>query len=356
MLNLSESQAGFLKAILRVYQEQDAAFRAEHLQPLWEWSAALMENGSSSADLARAISKRDLMLQRDKLVQQIIARENALFDELAEVLSEEQFQQLHRVCLYRQRIRCRIRHYELPSAALDLGEMLDALYEESPFEPLDHEAFQSLLYGYEEALTSLREQHYRERMKLDAEGGVILASRIATNADDDPAAQAVAQAANSRITQKYQALWKRADQFERRLHELNRVHAGLLADQLPPEASAAFINRFRAAAYPFAYPDPNDIEFIFDAARSIRELTAEQLESIDDLSLLFQHRRDEITERIIDQQMRWSFRQLGCRGYNASEREAHEEEIWSLLDQRSENASQALALLAEVIGPDLMAQ
>jgi hypothetical protein len=84
-------------------------------------------------------------------------------------------------------------------------------------------------------------------------------------------------------------IFKRMQEIERPVRDLNKTHARRIADLLPEEKRAAFNDEFKRRAFPRVYRE-SAAEKAIAAAEKLADLTAEQKQSIADLKA--QYERD----------------------------------------------------------------
>lgn len=81
---------------------------------------------------------------------------------------------------------------------------------------------------------------------------------------------------------------------------INRSTLDVLISQLNSESARALRDRFNRACFPELFRDPNAAAEVFRQARNLETLTADRMQSLDELELNYRTRYAEATQQIID--------------------------------------------------------
>jgi hypothetical protein len=334
ILVLSEAQRERLDHLYERYLAEDWTFRLKKIQPLWDRSFEVVAHEGPHPTIASAQEKIELFEDVDRILAPLLSVERRMFDELAPILAEEQLPLLERVHNLRRRRLYDEAHSMYPGAMLDLTLILHEIEQRcsEPITPTDPDTFHALLTEYDGTLTTFARQRYeadrralRKLIRITGES-----QELQYTAEDIEAVRPRLR----ELSEERLDLIKPEVEAAKRIYDLNRRFAELLAAQLPDDVGRELRRRFGEATYKPIYPNPYDIEEGLNDLLTIEDLSDEQRESLTALRQGYLERRRQLDRRMIDRYMQWKDETARLHGYNGDELDLYRRDMQELQAQR----------------------
>jgi hypothetical protein len=349
-LELSEAQDKVLDTLYQQYLEKYAGSLSDLSGSLWTESAEVANCNNTSTRVICAEALRDLMKNRDRVVKEIAQFEARTFEPLLPLLTEQQSTRVAAVQLYRERCRLFVTHFDRPAARIDLRSLIDGLDDIIDVSPTDKEAFDALLTAYEASSTVQLRQYQRALISAMVEGR-LAAAAMHREIDSTTGRERVLQSPRNLLLQERRdAGWRKVNDIELRLVELNRVYSRSLADLLGSETGEELVRRFRAMAFPSVYPDPFDASEVFESTLASDAVDGTTKEAVGVMLLQYQQRADQVARKMLASLDSWLNLRLETRQAHHTEYGEHKEEMDTLSKERSNVAMEAINSLEGILG------
>jgi len=280
-------------------------------------------------------------------MKEMFAREDAMFQELAPILTEQQMPQLSRVQMHRQRSRC-MRWSVIPGARIDLT----ALVEKTKLPEEVIEALEPTLHEYETAVTPVmvKIQRVEDRQMLD---GARLEVELDFEADGtkvDPQAPGFKERFGAWQEQR-EKLLRNSARLQKQVAEINRQFGPRLLELIPEPRRKPVETEYLYLAHPFFCPDHCDPKPLFDAIMQskgldpkLREVFQATWDTYRESYDLLTHEMIEATDRS-DEQMARTL--TGFSGSSLPE--------WKLRAQRWDKSMELVDTVVGQLPPELQA-
>jgi hypothetical protein len=266
------------------------------------------------------------------------------------LLTEQQSTRVAAVQLYRERCRLFVTHFDRPAARIDLRSLIDELDDIIDVSPTDKEAFDALLTAYEASSTVQLRQYQRALISAMVEGR-LAAAAMHREIDSTTGRERVLQSPRNLLLQERRdAGWRKVNDIELRLVELNRVYSRSLADLLGSETGEELVRRFRAMAFPSVYPDPFDASEVFESTLASDAVDGTTKEAVGVMLLQYQQRADQVARKMLASLDSWLNLRLETRQAHHTEYGEHKEEMDTLSKERSNVAMEAINSLEGILG------
>jgi hypothetical protein len=354
-LVLSDAQREQLRELYETYLEEDRAYRAESVQPLWERSGEIAASNDLCTNEATANRFAELMADRGTVLPGLRAIEKRLFEGIGAYLSEEQLQLLEHVRKQRRRARCNAAHCRFPGGMTDVSVMLHRALEEGlDVTPRDPEMFQLLMEEYDSATTPLFEKRLKANLRVQTEGNVLMARAAELWAGFAPGAEA--KQAAEEIDRDRRALNRQEMRAARRIQELNRMYLRLLTAELPAVTRRLLVDRFNESTYPVVYPDPYNVEVVLEVALALPDLDDKQNAELTAVHELYEGQQDEVTNQMRKRYLDWKMETGVISGYGFDEYDAYTEAMRKLQRSRQALAEMALTMVRDTLTEQQMGE
>lgn len=277
--------------------------------------------------------------------------EQSIFDSLLPLLAEPQVPRLERARQYRARCRSMLRFpqiYELRGASVDLSEVIDRSKNEPWFEIMDRETLDALLQAYEPTLTYLRRQQYQSYVKATVDGPRNLATRPAMPPKDDPRYAATLGTIRM-MNREFEAIWRPAGAFERRIHEFNNSYVETFASMLGSATASALRAVYYERAYPLVFPNEFDAEGIGKDIIAASQISDDQKYSLEALLEVYREKRDRLSKQMMTRSDDWFEKLVRYRGDSAAERDEFRREMREMESRRRALAMEFLRTCKDML-------
>lgn len=293
LLRLSDAQSSMFMALAWAANASDQAIRREVMASVRSESAHLGALGAGVlSDIESAERYARFMDQVEKLDERIAAAHAMTLSGIEPALSDIQKGALKRARCVLERCRWNAVPKMRFSARADLSDLLRAMNAERSVFPSDPEAFDSMLADYEFALTQLLRRHAEALFAASKQCPVLLAQAATSDA-----------ATSMRLHASSERLQHAIDVAEERIARLTQSYLGLLTDFLSVEDAARLQRSYLLVAYPEAWPNPFDLNPIFDIA--VHFVPQERRDEFDSIRDTWQARTLQTTDRMTRRVDRW---------------------------------------------------
>lgn len=345
ILQLSEAQNNQFIALWDQYRESEWTYRLESIQPL-------IDRSGDQSKMQDTVEYLGLFEDRGEAIKQLLGNNENLFENLRTFLTESQIELLPRARDACTRDRWIVFLHAVPGAKVDLSNQL-WVFSSAGYDltPLNAKVFANDLFAYEKAATRLIQDAIDTRIANVLKGGA-----VKQKMDQVVAAAAEGSISEEQLIEQFNALkqqrmtihlprWK----AYKRVQELNRQYVDTFAEQLPMESGDMLMQWFRESTYRAVYPDPYDAAPVFLASLSLDHLTTEQTATLQSVYDSFISKRDELSQVMVDEYLKWHDNIESNAGFEDSEYDSYKERMRALQRDRKRNATSSLSVLQSLL-------
>jgi hypothetical protein len=347
-LGLSEQQRLAIEGFHDSYLDDFSRLRESDIEEFLEDTGAMrmaMQFGLDQEAIERSIRTFDRLMGR------IRTMDERLFDQIQQVLTEDQLTRLPRVRQVRERARYRSGIGRMmgsinPAARVDLTEVLGEIV----LTPDDQADADAVMIGYEQSLTgALRKMHDASlAFARDATRRLSALDMSEEAMADREKQRELITAARNIWIELSQRMLKESNE----IGELNRRTVGRLIPVLPPGKALKLHEGFQRRAYA-DFSQPNPAAGLLEAALARDDLSASERESISGLRTTFHGNVFRIANEaddLIDEQRET---ETGRFSFSNAGGQPETEEKLDKLRRQQENANDdATEALFALLGPD----
>jgi hypothetical protein len=142
----------------------------------------------------------------------------------------------------------------------------------------------------------------------------------------------------------------------RSIYDLNKKYIDVFAVHLPPEQAEEFRKWFREYTYRSVYPDPYDLSAFFKKLLGGDALKPEQKVVVGAIQDDYARRRDELSDKMVTEYLRWYAGLEVHNGYQIAVYEEYQNTMEKLQGQRADNADKAIESVMDVLDDEELGQ
>lgn len=348
-LGLSDLQRQAVLAAHDEYREQFRVLREGDIEKFLSESQGF-RGGPAMLQMNRKDIEKALK-DLNNVMGKVAALDNALFDQMQAVLTEEQAVTMPRVRQSRERERytaglSRMVSFLNPAARADLSAMLLDI----DLTLAEKQASDPIMTSYESTLTASS-----RRLHDGASDMVIeVLDKMEKNGFDVQSMQDPQK--RGQLFEAFRTVWSevsgKLQDKAASISTLNRRTLREVAPTLEEEHAARLRNTYLQRAYPEAFSGQNNTGRAFRIARNLDDLTPELRETITALATDYHANNDRLTDQIIeaidDHRKNTNF-----MDFDNARRRTFDEKLDGLRNKRTEVNDAALASLKAALGPEL---
>lgn len=289
LLVLSDAQSPELRRVFEAYRVEDHIHRSKEVEPLLQQSSSFAEDGIPF----EADSYREFVRERDNLVKALIRREDHLFDSIVAFLGESQVEALPRIRMLRSRIRFALPPTHYPGSHIDLVSLVDEHFKDSKNAAgLSRDAIAPILLEYETVITPLFERRYYRALEAETETKL-----------HQEAARAAGEIDRPEFREARRLLLRPPVQVAKQIHDINVEYVERISEKL---GTRVISKRFRELAYPGVFPDPYDLDGLFEELDAIETLSDDDRNRVVAVKSSYRTTRLSIDEKMVRRFVDWS--------------------------------------------------
>jgi hypothetical protein len=273
---------------------------------------------------AHAVSIAAMLAARAEFVRVLEERDNWLLEQWGNLLDSSRQDAIELVMLDRKRVRTNIYESHLPSAKVDLIDILDAVDREWHLSAATNEA----VFLYLRSIVPALEQRDRSRPEEIAEDCRLIAlTHMRSDGQPvdrtDPSTVAYLES----LFEERVAIRRSMHRDDKRIAAVHRHFMPTIAATLAPEARLAFETIYLDRCYPIIRPDPLDFLPVYDGLLGIQTLSESVRDQVSQARATYLPQRVEATERMQRRYDEWKDHIGENLRFTTQDRAAYAEEM-----------------------------